>query len=100
MRFFLQLVLVTLVIQYSLEDTLSVPRCCLAATSNNELALFAGGGQRNYSPNVPYNTVDIYNALTNTWTTASLSQARMALAAATVGPLSLFGGGFDGNSYS
>ena len=44
--------------------------------------------------------VDIYNYSSNTWTTASLSQARQYLAATFVGNLSLFAGGDNDNGVS
>jgi len=40
-------------------------------------------------------TVDIYNSMSRTWSTASLSEAWGYLAATTVGDLALFGGGSD-----
>src|SRR5690349_12736354 len=43
--------------------------------------------------------VDIYNLSNNSWTTASLSQARGYLAATSVGNLALFAGGGNGNLY-
>ena len=51
-------------------------------------------------PAVYYHQVDIYNSASNTWSTSSLSQARCGLAAATVENLALFGGGWNGKSYS
>src|SRR5690606_4626956 len=48
----------------SFTASLSEPRRSLAATSVGHLALFAGGG-------LPLsNRVDIYNSLTDSWTTA------------------------------
>jgi hypothetical protein len=43
--------------------------------------------------------VDIYNSANNTWTTASLSQARADLAATTVGNLAIFAGGQNGVTF-
>ena len=40
--------------------------------------------------------VDIYNSVTGAWSTAVLSVARSALAAASVGNVALFAGGIDG----
>jgi hypothetical protein len=41
-------------------------------------------------------TVDLYNAVTSTWTTAQLSVARYALqAAASVGNVAVFAGGYN-----
>jgi hypothetical protein len=44
------------------------------------------------------NRVDIFNATSGEWTTASLSVGRYVLAAASVKDLVLFGGGYDGGS--
>jgi hypothetical protein len=55
----------------------------LTATSNNELAIFAGA----------FNAVDIYNATSNTWATTTLSVARNYLAATSVDGIFLFAGG-------
>ncbi len=46
-----------------------------------------------------YAVVDIYNSSSNTWTNASLSQARALLAATSVGNLALFAGGLYGVSF-
>ncbi len=40
---------------------------------------------------IPSAQVDIYNSTSNTWSTASLSQARFNLATTTVGNLAIFG---------
>jgi predicted Ser/Thr protein kinase len=77
--------------------TLSVPRGCLAAVSSGNLVFFAGGGQIfNLTTLIIQNvtdSVDIYNVSDGQWSTATLSQARAVLAAASVGSLVLFGGG-------
>jgi hypothetical protein len=52
-----------------------------------------------YSQNTVFAVVDIYNSLNNTWTTASLSQARAFLATTSVGNLAIFAGGFNGVSF-
>jgi len=44
--------------------------------------------------NVALNAVDLYNGVTGTWSTAQLSVAREGLAAASVGNVALFAGGF------
>ena len=44
-------------------------------------------------PNTATDVVDLYNSATGTWSTAQLSLARWALAAASIGNLALFGGG-------
>jgi hypothetical protein len=40
------------------------------------------------------NTVDVYNSATGVWSTAQLSVARSDLAAASVGNLAIFAGGY------
>ncbi len=51
-------------------------------------------------PQEGYSAVlDIYNYSNNTWTTASLSNARGDLAATSVGNLALFAGGNNGVSF-
>jgi hypothetical protein len=52
---------------------------------------FAGGLSR---------AVDLYNAVTGTWTTAQLSVARASLAAASVGNVVMFAGGQSSSSAS
>ncbi len=52
-------------------------------------AIFAGG----YSSSGYSNVVDIYDASTGQWSTATLSQARDGLAATTVGTEAIFAGG-------
>ena len=44
-----------------------------------------------------FSVVDIYNYSSNTWTTASLSQARSDLSATTVENLAMFAGGINNN---
>jgi hypothetical protein len=76
--------------------TLSVARSDLAAAAFANLVFFAGGWNGNYaSPSVVYSTVDIYNVSNQSWGTASLSQARGALAATSVGNFVLFAGGWN-----
>ncbi len=41
------------------------------------------------------NTVDLYNSATGTWSTAQLSVGRYILAAASVGNVALFAGGYS-----
>ena len=43
-----------------------------------------------------FNVVDVYNGATGAWSTAQLSVARYVLAAASVGNVALFAGGFNG----
>ncbi len=69
----------------------SEPRSWLAATTVNNLALFAGGQtETNVS-----NRVDIFNITSGIWTVANLSVPRSHLAATTVGEIAFFGGGQD-----
>src|SRR5690242_13349694 len=68
---------------------LSSVRDNVAATAVRDMALFGGGQERSFY----YNTVDIYNATSNAWTTATLSQYGPAISATSAGPLALFAGG-------
>ena len=43
-----------------------------------------------------YNAVDLYNSATGAWSTAQLSVARCCLAAASVGNVAIFAGGYTG----
>jgi len=79
-------------------SSLSLARSYLAATSVNGVALFGGGnGLDCNQSNCIFNhssLFDLWNSSTNTWTTASLSEAREQLSATSVNDLALFGGGF------
>ena len=44
------------------------------------------------------NVVDVYNSSTGTWSTAQLSVGRINFAAASVGIVALFAGGYSGSS--
>ncbi len=58
------------------------------------MAIFGGGlNVSDFS-----DQVDIYNAISNTWSNTTLSQARAYLAATSVGDLALFGGGYNESS--
>lgn len=76
--------------------TLSRGRVYLAATSVGPKAIFAGGE----CPDIvfgtvnPTNVVDIFDAGTGQWSTATLSYARSKLAAASVGNKAFFAGGY------
>src|SRR5205823_1567599 len=76
---------------------LSQGRRQLAATSVGNVALFAGGlasatvGRR--TSNVPSDAVDLYDASSGRWSTATLSQPRYLSTAATAGHFALFAGG-------
>ncbi len=52
-----------------------------------------------YPQNTVFAVMDIYNFSSNTWTNVSLSQARINLAATSVGNLAIFAGGYDGVSF-
>ena len=79
--------------------TLSLARGRFAATSLGSYAFFAGGllseggGIGDPSSNF-VDIVDIFDANTGVWSTATLSQARCDLCATTVGKYALFAGGF------
>ncbi|HUY31344.1 MAG TPA: hypothetical protein VMV69_01080 [Pirellulales bacterium] len=75
---------------------LSQARSYLEATAVGTDAIFAGGYTLPTNPMEDVNTsnvVDIYDASTNQWSTAALSQARFGLEAATVGNQAMFAGG-------
>lgn len=61
-----------------------------AATGVGDVILFAGG---HTLANAEIDEVDIYNIVTEVWTTATLSVGRCCLAAASVGTIALFAGG-------
>jgi hypothetical protein len=80
--------------------TLPAAHTELAVASVDGVALFAGGrADTIYAPGAgatlggPSAAVDIYHAGTNTFTTATLSQARTSIAAASVGHYAVFAGG-------
>jgi hypothetical protein len=65
----------------------------LAATSVGNLVLFGGGYNSSY-----FKVVDVFNVTSNTWTTATLSQARYYLTATSVdNRYALFGGVHNGS---
>jgi hypothetical protein len=82
--------------------SLSQSRGYLVAATVGNLALFAGGvnGTSWLLPTGKSNVVDIYDALSNQWSTASLSQPRDYLTATSVGNLALFAGGININDDS
>src|SRR6266700_2246920 len=68
-----------------------------AATSVGDLALFGGyvpAPEGMGLPVPPWDSVDVYNAASSTWSSARLSVARNELAATSAGNKALFGGGF------
>jgi hypothetical protein len=82
--------------------TLSQARGDLAATSVGNLVLFGGGlnGIWNNPADI-FNVVDVYNVPNNTWTTATLSQARYNSGTTSVtNRWALFAGGWNGTNYS
>ena len=70
----------------------------LAGAGTGNKVLFGGGFtyDNNFNP-IPSSTVDIYDVLTNTWSTAQLSEARYGLAAAATGNKIVFAGGVNNN---
>ncbi len=83
------------------QATLSQARQDPAAASVGTTAIFAGGF---YSipqgDNGPSNVVDMYNASTNVWSTTTLSDPRVDIAATTVGEKAIFAGGMDDNGWT
>ncbi len=71
---------------------LLVVACACAAAACCFMKVFAGG--------VLFDTVDLYNSVSGTWSTARLSVARTDFAAASVGNVAIFAGGnsWAGNS--
>jgi hypothetical protein len=75
---------------------LSSARRLLVATNAGDMAIFAGGlvdpsgGHQEGASDV----VDLYNNVTNIWSTARLSAARYGLVATSLGNLAFFAGGF------
>ena len=76
---------------------LSEPRAFLAATTVGSKAIFAGGCDSlpSFIDAVYSDAVDIYDADTDRWTTATLSTPRAHLAATSVGGKAFFAGGHD-----
>ena len=74
---------------------LTFPRWYITAVTSGSKIFFAGGYSNcsNYYPD-SFAVVNIYDASTNAWSTAQLSEPRMGLAGAAVGDKVLFGGGF------
>ncbi|MEZ6015069.1 MAG: hypothetical protein R3F49_08150 [Planctomycetota bacterium] len=67
------------------------PRNILAATAVGRYVLFAGGS---ISPTASTDIVEVYDTQTSTWLApGALSQARFAVAAATIGDIAMFAGG-------
>ena len=62
---------------------------CVCAASDCRLMRATAG--------VVFNAVDLYNSATGAWSTAQLSVARYNPAAASVGNVAIFGGGYTGS---
>lgn len=78
-------------------STLSAPRDYLSATSVGNFALFAGGERNGTSSDV----VDIYDTVSQTWSTPlTLSTPRAYTAATTVGNVALVGGGLSETTHN
>lgn len=74
---------------------LSVGRDLVTVAAVGTKILFAGGSEVN--PMTGSTRVDIYDAATNAWSTAELSQARFGMAAVTAGSKVFFAGGKVGD---
>ena len=71
----------------------------LAAVGVGHTALFAGGREHGGGP--PYSDrVDLFDGVSETWSTASLTHAVRGLAATAVGTKALFAGGSSGFALS
>lgn len=75
--------------------TLSEARSDIVSTSVGSKAIFAGGTIPGYGSDISrYTTaVDIYDATSDTWSTASLSKARGRISVTSVGTKAIFAGG-------
>jgi len=74
-----------------------------SATANGNKVFFAGGYQNTDRDDNPIDftaRVDICDALTNTWTTAELSEARFGMAAASIANKIIFAGGYGSGKAS
>lgn len=77
---------------------LSAPRWNIATVTAGTKVFFAGGVYYDDGDNGnSTDAVDIYDAVTNQWTTAQLSEARHSIAAATIGDKVFFAGGQTGD---
>lgn len=82
--------------------TLSQARAYLCAMTVGTKVIFAGGGIQD-APLILSDRVDIYDASLGSpgnpaaWSTATLSSARVGLAAVSVGSQALFAGGYEGS---
>ena len=77
---------------------LSKPRASIVAATIGNKVFFAGG-----CSNIPFfwtdisNRVDIYDIVTNAWSTATLSETRIGFTATTAGSKIYFAGGWNSN---
>ncbi len=89
---------ITIYSQWS-TSSLSIPRSLATSTSNGS-QIFIGGGAT-YNLNKVQRVVDIYNVLTGSWSTDSISVGRFELASASTDNKVLFAGGVTNlNSFS
>lgn len=78
-------------------DLLSKPRKKLAAATAGPYILIGGGytsGMKNTTARGYSDVVDLFHAGTGKWTTATLSQPRQYITAASAGSVAVFAGGF------
>lgn len=66
-----------------------------SAISHWDTAYFAGGFVPNSNPIIPTDTIRLYDAISNTWSFAKLSEARMNVSASKVFNNIVFAGGFN-----
>jgi autotransporter-associated beta strand protein len=82
-------------------SSLTTTQGFLAATAEGSQIFFGGGvSDTVVNGDGDTNVVSIYDTSTGQWTAASLSQPRRRLAAATVGPMVFFAGGYDADAVS
>ena len=79
--------------------SLSEARSALTATVADNKIYFAGGsGNLSSYPSRFSNRIDIYDGVTNSWSTSSLDESRMYLSSIAVGNKIYWAGGFNGIS--
>ncbi len=79
------------------KSQLSDPKSYLAAVGTANTIVFAGGVRVDTNgQQIFYKSVDVYDANTNTWTSANLSEARDFVAGAAAGNKIVIAGGFNG----
>lgn len=88
-------------VQITQIGSLSVPRWFVGVASAGNLIMYAGGQSSGIAfPPEDESIVDIYNTTTNTWSIASLSEARYGISTITVGSKIFFAGGITNFSSS